>query len=65
MVTWTGRYYGAPFQGLRRVTQLNLLSPTILNIVVDAMILHWVTIIVGGGQEQRVSDEPSSGYWSF
>ena len=34
------RYYGAPFKGSRVVTQAGPMSPTIFNIVEDAVILH-------------------------
>ena len=37
---WT--YYGKEFKGLRGVTQGGTLSPTIFNMVVDAVIWHWL-----------------------
>ena len=37
-----GRYYGAAFKGERGVTQGNPLSPTIFNVVVDAVVRHWL-----------------------
>ena len=38
MVAWVGLYYVAPFKGYKGVTQGNLLSPTIFNMVVNAVI---------------------------
>ena len=38
MVAKTGRYYGALSRGSMGVTQGNLLSPTIFNMVVDVVI---------------------------
>ena len=38
MVALGGGYYGTAFQGLRRVKQGDPLSPTILNVVVDAVV---------------------------
>ena len=45
MVASVSRYFGHPFKGYQVVTQGNPLSPTILNVVVDAIILHWVTVL--------------------
>ena len=39
-------YYGAPFCGERGVTQDNPLSSTILNLVVDAVVHHWESLLV-------------------
>ena len=47
MVARAGRYYGSPFKGSRGVTQVNLLSPTIFNMVVDLVILHWEMWLLG------------------
>ena len=41
-----GGYYGTGFQGVREVTQGDLLSPTIFNVVVYAVVRHWVTVMV-------------------
>ena len=41
MVARTGGYYREPFRRERGVTQRNPLSPTIFNVVVDAVIYHW------------------------
>ena len=47
MVARAGHYYGNPFKGHRGVTQVYPLSPTIFNMVVDAVIRHRVTLVVG------------------
>ena len=46
MVARAAGYYGTAFRGERGVTQGNPLSPTIFNVVVDAVIRHWVNGIV-------------------
>ena len=50
MAAKAGGHYGPVFQSHHRVTQEEPLSPTIFNVVVDAIIRHWVTV-VGGPQE--------------
>ena len=42
MVARAGTYYGAYFKGDQGVTQEDPLSPTIFNVVVDAVVRHWV-----------------------
>ena len=42
MVARAGGYYGAAFKGERGVTQGAPLSPTIFNVVVDAVVRHWL-----------------------
>ena len=42
MVARAGSYYGKGFKGGREVTQGDLLSPTIFNVVVDAVVRHWL-----------------------
>ena len=44
MVSRSGGYYGDAFKGARGVTHGDPLSPTIFNVVVDAVVHHWVTI---------------------
>ena len=44
MVARTGRYYGKGFKGERGVTQGDPLSPTIFNVVVDAVVRHWLLL---------------------
>ena len=41
MVAKVGGYFGSSFQGFRGVTQGVPLSPTILNMVVGAVVRHW------------------------
>ena len=52
MAARAGRYYGAAFKGARGVTQGDPLSPTIFNVVVDAVVRHWVAVM-GEGAEER------------
>ena len=42
MVARAGGYYGTAFKGERGMTQGDPLSPTIFNVLVDALVLHWV-----------------------
>ena len=42
MAARSGGYYGAAFNGERGVTQGDPLSPTIFNVVVDAVVRHWL-----------------------
>ena len=52
MVAREGGYYGTEFQGARGVTQGDPLSPTIFNMVVGAVVRHWVTVMVEGEKER-------------
>ena len=58
MVAHTGGYYRTEFQGFRVLTQGGPLSPTIFNLVVDAMVQHWVAVAVerAGGQDGCIQD---------
>ena len=42
-----GKYYGSPFKGYRGVTQGYPLSPTIFDMLKDAVIRHWVILVEG------------------
>ena len=42
MVARAGGYYGEYFQGERGVTKGDPLSPTIFNVVAEAVVRHWV-----------------------
>ena len=42
MVSRAGGYYGVAFKGDRGVMQGDPLSPTIFNVVVDAVVQHWL-----------------------
>ena len=57
MVARAGRYYGAAFKGCYEVMQGYLLSPTISNVVVGAVVRHWVTVTVEGAEDQGSVDE--------
>ena len=46
VVARAGGYYGAAFTGSRGVTQGDLISPTIFNMVVYTVVLHWVSAMV-------------------
>ena len=46
MVAQAGGYYRTSFKGARWVTQGDPLSPTIFNVVVDAVVFHLVTLAV-------------------
>ena len=63
MVARAGGYYGTGFKVERGVTQGNPLSPTIFNVVVDAVVRHWVTLAVEeaetrGGRGGRAGTRP-------
>ena len=45
MVSKAGGYFGHLFKGYRCVTRGDPLSQTIFNVVVDAVIRHWVTVV--------------------
>ena len=48
MVTRAGGYYGEPFHGKRGLTQGDPLLPTIFNVVVDAVLCHWESLMAEG-----------------
>ena len=50
MVARAGDYYGKAFKGERGATQGDLLSPTIFNVVVDAVVCHWATGVVADAE---------------
>ena len=53
MVARAGGYYRKGFKGGRGVTQGDPLSPTIFNVVVDAVVRHWLTIAVTEAENRR------------
>ena len=52
VVARAGGYYRAAFQGAHGVMQGDPLSPTLLKVVVYEVVIHWVTVIVDGVEEQ-------------
>ena len=52
MVARVVGYYGEAFKGARGVTQGDLLSPTIFNVVVDAVVRHWIEGLVTENEEK-------------
>ena len=52
MVARAGGYYGTSFGGERGVTHGNPLSPTIFNVVVDAVVRHWIEGLVTETEEK-------------
>ena len=52
MLARAGGYYSAAFTGSQGVIQLDPLSPTIFNVVVDVVVCHWVSVIVEGTKER-------------
>ena len=46
MAAWVGGYYGDDFKGAWGVTQGDPLSPTIFNVVVNAVVCHWVKMAI-------------------
>ena len=57
MVARAAGYYGTAFGGERGITQGNPLSPTIFNVVVDAVVRHWVNGLV---DEAEAKEETAS-----
>ena len=55
MVDHVGRYYTEPFRGEISVTQGDPLSPTIFNVVVDAVVCHLESLVEEreGGRQQK------------
>ena len=52
MAARAGGYYGTAFKGARGVTQGNSLSPTVFNVVVDAVVNHWVTLTIDEAEKR-------------
>ena len=52
MVARAGGYYRIVFQGARGVTKGDTLSPTIFNVVVDAVVCNWVEVVIAGTGER-------------
>ena len=47
MVAIAGSFYGNPFKVHQGFTQGGPISPAIFNMVFDALICHWVTLVMG------------------
>ena len=45
MVAWAGGYFVTPFGGRQGVTRGKTLSPIIFNMVVDAVIFHFILVV--------------------
>ena len=45
MVAKAGRYFRRPFKGYQGFTQGDPLSLTIFNVVLNAVIRHWVVVV--------------------
>ena len=52
MMARASGYYWTAFQGARGVMQGYPLSPTIFNVVVDAVVRNWVTVMIAGAEER-------------
>ena len=46
------QYYGEAFKGARGVTQGDPLSPTIFNVVVDAVVRHWLMLAMAEAEKR-------------
>ena len=53
MVDCVGGYYGVAFKGLRGVTQGEPLYSIIFNVMLDAVVRHWISLVEGvaGGKD--------------
>ena len=52
MVARAGGYYREAFKGARGMTQGDPLSPTMFNVVVDAVVCHWVTMALAEAKKR-------------
>ena len=52
MAARSGGYYGAAVKGERGVTQGDPLSPTLFNVVVDAVVRHWLEGLQAAKEEK-------------
>ena len=51
VVSKMGSYHGDAFQAERGVTQGDIVSPTIFNVVVDTIIRYWLTLVSDDGRD--------------
>ena len=52
MVDRVGGFHRADFQGFGGVTQVDPMSPTISNVLVDSVVRRWILLVEGGGVGQ-------------
>ena len=52
MLARAGSYYGTAFKGAHGVTQVDPFSPTIFNVVVNAVVRNWATVVIAGVEER-------------
>ena len=52
MAARAGGHYGKAFKGARGVTQGDPLSPTIFNVLVDAVVRHWIEGLITDTEEK-------------
>ena len=62
MAARSGEYYGTAFKGERGVTQGDPLSPTLFNVVVDAVVRHWLEGLQADKDEK--DEEGGEGHFS-
>ena len=53
MVERVGGYYVEAFKGARGVTQGDPLLPTIFNVVLDALVRHWVKMVLAEADKRE------------
>ena len=64
MAEQAGGYFREPLHGERGVTEGDPPSPTILNVVVDAVVRYWETLVAkqaGGGQQRWQRQQGADG----
>ena len=62
MVGRAGGYYGPPFHGEIGVTQGDPLLPTIFNVVVEAVVRHWESLLVAERDGGEISGDKGDGF---
>ena len=65
MAARAGGYYGTAFGGERGVTQGDPLSPTIFNVVVEAVVRHWLEGIQAAKEEKGTEGGGTFYRWYF
>ncbi len=54
MVLRQSGYYGTPFRATRGVTQGDVISPIIFNVVADAVVRYWLSLVCEDGRDTNV-----------